>query len=370
MKRTFLIIITFLLIFSHPLFSGIQIESIFFNSDIKVFFIDDFDLTQSVNSPLLFQFTVTNNGATTENISLRLAILYDGLESGETELASGQTNFFPIAPLPEMIIINNQNLYSQSDNYKLENYDINEDAADELINTILTTGKLPSGRYRFLASVITQSTGSVVEDPDPIELHIYNPTSLDLVSPGEPASSTDLMEIYTTLPLFKWESDAYEFWLKVYDASNGNSPEDALSYEPLLDEYITRMSEVMTTFSYQYPSAGVSKLIEGKSYFWQVTALTPSSSGPIQLESEIWGFKIANMSSGASSAEQMQILNYLKLILAEDADLLFSENGELVNFNATGVIMKNGAQLSLEDLNTLVNQFIEGKLKITGHSVE
>ena len=351
-------------------FAQITIESKFYNTGIEVFFINDFDLTQSGSGPLLFEVTITNEASVIKRISLALSIRYTGFESGETELASGETAFFDLSP--GKLLINNLNLFSQADQYKLNDYNINEDAADELINTILTTGKLPSGKYEFFVSITEENTGSTYDDPEPIEIIITNPTTLDLISPGEPAGSSELMEIYTLLPQFHWESDASGFWLKVFDASNSSSPEDVLSNDPLLAVYIPKEENINTTsFLYLYPSSGVSNLVEGKTYYWQVAAVTQSSSGPIELQSEIWGFKIANMSGGPSSALQMQIVNLLKLLLPEDeVDNLFNENGELVNFSSTGVILKNGTTISLEELQALVDKAMTGTIIINGYSVE
>ena len=82
--KTFLVILLFSIGNISLVFGDITIESQFFNNDIKIFFIDDFDLTQSGSSPLLFQVKITSDDAVnTKQIALILSITYNGLESGE-----------------------------------------------------------------------------------------------------------------------------------------------------------------------------------------------------------------------------------------------------------------------------------------------
>ena len=89
------------------------------------------------------------------------------------------------------------------------------------------------------------------------------------------------------------------------------------------------------------------------------------------MESEIWGFKIADMSAGLSSAELIQIKNTLRLLLPEDLlDRLFDENGELAGYSPTGVILKDGTRISLEELKAFIDQILAGKIRIIGHSIE
>ena len=361
-----IVIFIFLLCCANISVADITIESEILNDDIKIFFINDFDLTQSGSSPLLFQFIITNDTSITKRVSLNLRVFFTNSEEGDVELSSGTTAFFDLPPYPQPLIINNQDLYSNAGEYKFVDYSMNEDAADDIINTILSTGKLPSGTYQFLVTVTEEISGETSDYMSaPMTFEIYNPTTLDLVAPGEPAGGYELMEIYTSLPLFQWESDASSFRLKVCEKlPANNSPDDVMSNDPRLETTVDA-----TTF--QYPLTGAFPLYPGSTYFWQVIAVTQSSSGPVEMESEIWGFKIVDISKGLSSAEQVQIMNTLKLLLPEGlAELLFNEYGELAGFSPTGVVFKDGNTISLEELYAFLEKITAGKIKITGHSIE
>lgn len=363
--RTLMVKMIILLLSINYSFAQITVESGLYQTDLNIFFINDLDLTQSGNSPLLFWIKITNHYTVSKLVSLKMTILQNVLPDADPVLAFGETETYSLDP--GTLIITNQNLFSQLDQYKFENYSINHNAAERLIEKILSTGKLPSGTYIFNIEITDHSpaTGGTSEYTD-IIINISNPTTLDLIAPGEPAGSSELTEIYTTLPLFHWESDASEFEIKVCEKlSTHNSPEDVMSNEPHL------LKTVNNQKIFQYPSIDARLLEEGKAYYWQVTALVLSSGGIERLPSEIWGFKIASLSSGSYSAFQIQIVNNLIALLGADfIKGLFEEGGQLANFFPTGVMLKDGTSMTLEDLNALVDKVLAGEIKIKGYSVE
>jgi len=130
--------------------------------------------------------------------------------------------------------------------------------------------------------------------------------------------------------------------------------------------------EVSNQTSLQYPSVGVWPLEPGKTYFWQVVAIVQTSGGPVELESEIWGFTIGDLGAGgSSSAQQIQVLGYLRAILGEDVvDALLGEGGPLAHHRPTGVILRNGSRLGDEELRSLIDRFRSGEFQVISFSVE
>jgi len=361
MKTATLVFIVLLLTFQFAT-AQIIVNAGLTNNDIQVFFINDFNLIQSGASPQLFWLTLTNNYPTSKMVKLRLVFQYNSASAvASSELLSGTSDPFllPVGPL----YITNQSLFSSTNDYGLQDYNFNEDAANDLMESILSTGKLPSGSYQFVITVIEDVT-TTVYDEEILEFNISNPTTLDLLFPGEPARMSDMLPIYTTLPLFRWESDASEFRIRVCERlSINSSPEDVMENEP-------RLEVVLNTTTFNYPPAAF-PLEEGKTYFWQVMAIVNSSNGPIEYPSEIWGFKIANLTSGQFTATHMQAINYLMLILGSDfLTELFDEGGELANYSFNGTIINNGSSLSLEELTNLINKIFRGEIKIKGYVIE
>ena len=361
MRKQYGVILLFLL-FSClrvvPSFAQPTVQAGFYNQDIDVFFLNDLDLSNPSANPPLFWIRIANDAAE-RDVTLNLVIeseLYGPLASGTTK------SFF--LPGDTVFTITNCDLAGGTSPFELQDYTINEDAATELANAILSTGMLPSDNYRF------QLTLQDVENPvapsqDEINVEITNPTMIELVSPGQAVGEAELPNIYTRLPQFVWESNAREFIITVCEKLPTNaSPEDVMDNEP-------RYSGTVNCTNFLYPSAGAWPLEEGKTYYWQVKAVVQTSSGSIDLKSEIWGFTIGSTQSSSMSGQQILYLNLLNDLLGEDVvQQLFSEEGELHGFSPTGVLLIDGRSVSLQDLQDLAQKVRDGEYEIKSHQIE
>lgn len=331
-----------------------------FLTDVDILFLNDLNLTNLQHAPLLFAVTIKNNF----NIEKQLVLRF-GIKRGNQILLDGTSEPFMIQAYPAQIYLTSQNLLSKGEQYSIQNYNIS-DATDELANAILAQGKLPTGVYQFFVEVSYENNNisqRVVFDEE--ILNISFSTTLDLISPGQPAESGQLMEIYTTLPFFQWHSTAKKFRITVCEKLEVNaSPQDVMNNEPRLQQYWDYPF-------FQYPASGVWPLEEGKTYYWQIVAITESSSGPVEMESEIWGFKISNITNGMSSIYHQQLLNLLALFL-NDGDLraLFENGGALYDFTFTGVMLNNGRIITQGDLIAIIEQILSSKIIIDNFVVE
>jgi len=351
-----------------PLSSSAQLDisAGFYNEDIQVFFLSDFDLTGTGASPLIFWVRLENQTGVGRDVSLSLTI-----ESQNYGIiAEGTTEPFTLGP-NEIEEITNQNLFSQVGRYKLQNYSIEDAVAEDLKNIILQTGKLPSDTYIFRLTVQDAADPSI-SDTEEIVLNITNPTTLDLISPGARVDGGELPEIYTTLPQFQWNSNASRFEITICEKLPTNtSPEDVMNNTPRFQHILPDPPEFPDPLSLQYPSTGAWPLEEGKTYYWQVKALITTSSGTVELESEIWGFKIGNLTRGALAPEMLRILSILRDLLGDEViDGLLGEGGELEGFRPTGVVLEDGRRITLEELTTLIEKLRRGELQITSFFVE
>ncbi|MCD6165502.1 hypothetical protein DRQ00_01515 [candidate division KSB1 bacterium] len=338
-------------------FAQPTVEAGFYNEKIDMFFLDDFDLSNPSANPPLFWIRITND-ATDRNVTLTLNVeseLYGLLASGTTK------PFFLSADT--VFTITNCDLAAGASPFELQDYTINQEAATELTNAILSTGMLPSDNYRF------QLTLEDVEQPaissqEEISVEITNPTTIELVSPGQPVGEGELPIIYTRLPQFVWDSNAKEFIITVCEKLPTNSsPEDVMDNEP-------RYSGSINSTNFLYPASGAWPLEPGKTYYWQVKAIVQSSSGTIELKSEIWGFTIGTTQSSRTSGQQTFYLNLLNDLLGEEVvQQLFSDEGELHDFTPTGVLLIDGSPATLQELQNLVQQIRDGKYKIKSFQI-
>ena len=359
--------LTFILVLSVQVFSQapsnqITVKLDVFLTDGGILYLNDLGLTQLDNAPLIFAVTILNFYPETRDISMRF-----GIRRGSQTLLEGESKPFSIGGSnngnPGRLYLTNQNVLADGSPYSLQNIDIT-DATDDLLTGVLTSGTLPSGLYEFFVEIIDQSTFQMTDHQSEYVTISAAPTVLDLIAPGDPAGNPNLSEIYTTLPFFYWESNAKRFEITICEQMEFNSsPEDVMNNEPRVQQIVEDVK------FFQYPSDAW-ELVEGKTYFWRVTALVSSSGGETRLQSEIWGFRIARVSSG-TSGEHQQLLSYLTTLLdSRTMEELFQPGGRLHNFQFSGTVIQNGEAISLQQLNDLINEILQGKFSIKNFTVE
>lgn len=352
-----IIIIFFSLLFTttniaaYANFSSIDVDLQIFIPPDGVLFLNDLDLTNINNTPVIFGITISNNFPNSVEIVMKL-----GVDWNAQNIIEGTTHPFMIPP--GVTYLTNQDFGTKC-TFSQTNINLGE-----LEDIVYSSGKLPEGEYEFFVQVVYQQN---VDDEDRVTLHISNPpTVLDLLSPGQPAESIDLPEIYTTLPFFLWHSNASSFRITICEKLPTNSsPHDVMNNDPRMQATVNDI-----TF-FPYPSSGVRYLQPGKTYYWQVVAITESSDGPIELESEIWGFKISNLAGGTFSMEHQQILAYLTSFFGgRELGDLFEPGGELDGYTFTGTMFNNGNPMTYEDLNSIIEMIISNHITIDRLYVE
>lgn len=358
MKRTYFLINFILLIVSLSVPSILSAQNNSVTVDLQLFipdngiiFFDDIDLSNMSNAPVLFSITLTNNDTNSKIIRLQI-----GMKRNGQEIIKGTTYPFPLQP--GVTSLTNRDLGINPD---FSETDIN---LGELQEIVYATGKLPEGQYEFFVRVLLEQS-TIHQDIEILNIS-GPPTVLDLLAPGQLAENNNLMEIYTALPFFLWHSNASKFRITICEKlPTNNSPADVMNNEP-------RLQQIVENFTFfQYPASSVWPLEPGKTYYWQIVAITESSSGPVELESEIWGFKIGNISAGMLAIYHQQLLNLLFSIL-NDGDLraLFESGGALDGFTFTGVMLNNGRMIAMEDLLAIVEQVFSGRIIVDGFVVE
>ena len=176
--------------------------------DLRIFFLSDFNFTgkgRATNE--VFGVTIIN-GAVTQRYTLQLSI-----RKNEVMLAEGMTNPFQMTA-GQVISITNVNLFSQAQQFSLDEYQTHPDG-EALMKQVMATGKLPTGVYRFTFDIYTDPTETVPESATFIEIDVSNPSSLDLIGPGSPADRAIPAISPTLFPLFRWTSNMERFKLTV-----------------------------------------------------------------------------------------------------------------------------------------------------------
>ena len=349
-----------------PARAQLSIHAGLFRQDIQVLYLHDLDLTSLNSGPPLFYVNMRNDSQDNRQVILRLVVESDNPDYGR--IAEGASKPFWLGH-GETRTITNKDLSESGGDIELADYTI-YDSAKKLADAIFATGKLPSGIYRFILT-LSDVNDPTISDQATVELNITNPTTIQLVSPGALVEEGEVPTIFSTLPQFVWDSNAREFEFTVCEKLPSNSsPEDVMQNEP---RYRTRTNEK----SLIYPSSGAYPLEEGHTYYWQVKAIVPTSSGTVELESEIWGFKIGStggeMAAGGAAAGTMSPIfqNVLSSVLGDNAfGSLFGEGGELFNCTPTGKIYYKGQPITMQDLQALLQDIRSGKLEVVDFRIE
>lgn len=354
----------------------VNISASLINPSLRVFFISDFNLTgRGTSSAEIFRLTMTNHSSSDQLCQLGVLIHSDHYG----ELATGITGEFSIAAY-NFKLITNQNLFNEAKDFKLENYSIQR-AGDELKNRILSTGKLPSDTYHFTFT-LTPKDGLSAPSTAEISIRVDNPSTLDLIAPGARAGAGQPLPIFTTLPLFRWDSNLEKFRLRIAEkmaaVHQTSGPEEIINDRVRFDRtfqldrenpigYSGEGLEKIATTSYQYPPSGVWTLESGKTYYWQIIGLASSSGGEIEMPGEIWNFTIVEPTAG-SDAMQVLLLGQLQILLGERFAGLLAASGPLTGFTPTGVFTVNGRTQTLDQLLALITKFNSGEYVVINAS--
>lgn len=355
-----------------PLFAQqVRLDAQLVDQNLQVYFLNDFNFTgNSIPTHDVFYLMIENT--TDQVLTCFLSLTIRSEEYGQ--LAYGETNAFQL-PVTPPLRITNRNLFTTSQLFSLSHYTI-EAAADELKRKILALGKLPSGTYS-LGFRLRTSTG--LEETELLTFTISNPSTLDLIAPGNNAGEKVGEMIYTTYPLFRWESNMETFRLMIAEKipvlHDDVSPDEiiqskivydvTLKVDPTLNNSFSNGTEIrIPSTYYQYPFAGAPPLEPGKTYYWQLYGLPATSGRAIEFPGEIWAFTIADPDQALSDANLQTLYNLLLSLPIEELAALLGPGGPLEGYLPSGRMLVNGRAVTIDEMIQLLGEFQSGRYHI------
>ncbi len=251
---------------------------------------------------------------------------------------------------------------------------------DQILSSVITTGRLADGTYTFEVQVYSGSSEDnlTLTDSETINIVVESPSYISLESPGGALEDTSLTEIYSTYPLFIWSPQICsqcEAEIRVAEYIRGvhSSINEAIEDETMLPfDQSAGWEFVGNVTSFQYPVSNARLLEHDKIYVWQIKISLPTTVGDEESISSINTFKIADIGGSDSTPSGVNpVLQVLGQALSSDQfNSLFGAGGSLEEFTPTANITINGTTATESDIMYLINQVINQNASITNITVE
>ena len=357
------------------------IDELYFNKSIVGYYLGGFDISSGSSNVLLFEYLISGPADCYDG-TLDLQLHYDieifspslGFLT-PTPFVNGEVKFTDIyGP----VRIKNTDINFNIDTIEgaigfdttTPNVGVSDEELESMANYIMSTGKVPNGTYVFKFDL---KNGGTLIDSHTIDVEIYEPTFLDILSPGyKNISDAQESPIFNSYPVFTWNADmcsSCNYGIRVceYDQSNHSSFSEALNDISSLPSNQSEDYQSIPSGSliFQYPSSGAFDLEAGKFYVWQVKRDYGTTVGVKEDYSDIFIFKISSFESSESSN-----LDFLKELLGEDNfSILFGPGGELEGFDLSGVIL-DGEQSSEQDIQDIITAIQQGNKEVFDYSID
>ncbi len=317
-------------------------------SNLQVFFLEDLNITGQAPSAEVFRATIVSDLPATECYLVFL------MRTAQAQIARGQSHNFTLTT--GMVQISNLELTAEGSPYKLEDYQVS-DEAQQMQDKLVQTGYFPSDNY-IIRLELYQSNSTLLA-ADEVNALITNPFSIQLLSPAGTPGAPALLGTMT--PVFSWSSQTNQYLLKICEKiQDGMDPESVMQGRP---NYETERSQPLLSPNFTYPASGVRPLEPGHTYYWQVAAQVQTSSGPKDYPSSIGAFTIMQ----SQDPEALRILSALQRILGTSNQSVMNE---LIGFQPSGLLRLDGAAISTVELENLAPQFESGQCRTTAIRTE
>ncbi|NOZ03019.1 MAG: hypothetical protein GXO92_00215 [FCB group bacterium] len=245
--------------------------------------------------------------------------------------------------------------------------------AEELFNTVVQSGRLPDGIYRFIVTIKNgYDPGDILIQREEV-INVSTPTYLQLMTPGSASlADTSINEIYTSYPVMQWESDPCNipegcmFYIRVAEFIPGQHATVEEAIESLtrlpLDQSQGWYPVGRGVTSFQYPATDAGELEQGKVYVWQVLKVLDTTAGMDGILSEIFAFKVKDFTTGGGAGGSAAVLTdpvmitLQSLIGEEQFNAIFGVGNPYAAYTTNGNVTLDGNSVDLSVIQALLSQ--------------
>ena len=375
----------------HANCGSFKIQEDYFADNLIGFYLNSIDINTGDSSIEYFRYRIENeeyiNGEAYDlNAEYKLSVNSPDLGLYGSEIISGTVHITNMT-IPYITFSNLDLNYTSTGvsgaEFQLEGSvgDHIQLSNDELINIqqqILQSGKLPNGNYIFTVSLKCSTDDNIIYDSITKTIEAYEPTFLDLVSPGGSIQDTISNAILTTNPLFIWNADyctQCDYGIRVckYNPSLHSSLYEAINDNSMLPSNQSfDFYPIISNQSFSYPTSDAFDLIPGDLYVWQIQRSYETTLGIQDNKSPIFVFKIYSIEDDIDNDSSNDLYDdLLSQLLGYQYEQLFGNNGELKGFTVKGnTILLNNEIVPISVLYDIINQLNNGNLEIIEVEVE
>ena len=366
-----------------------SIEEIRFNTNIVGYYMAGFDLSSGDSNVDLFEYLVSGpsecyySSSGSEKLELRFKIEIFSPELGYDTQETFVDGSLLLSDFTGPVRIKNTDINFSTnsvDGALMEVSQINTPDPDQLqsmTSYIMSSGKIPNGTYLFTFELWSASSENTCGGNKIAtirrDVEIYEPTFLDLQSPGfNSIAEADQSPVFTTYPNFIWSTDMcsacnYGIRLSKYDPLLHDSPYAALNDISNLpsDQSIDFYEIASNSSVFTYPATGAIDLEQETYYVWQIKRSYETTVGVKEDYSDIYIFKIGRSQDSVSAD-----LEFLKELIGEEVfSQYFGPNGELNGFSLIGIQL-NGDNATTQDLDEIITKIKEGNADVKDVAIE
>lgn len=358
--------------------------------EYATYYVSSFDVATGATNVQIFNYSVESSTYPVYiKIRFKATINSPGLGiNSDATIVEIETDPFPIQ---DGLNLDNRDLSSDvtflSDNsgnqieLKGRLVDVLDPALSEAImQTILTSGKLSDGQYKFSVSVFggleEDNLSNVFSDSKTFVIQSQIPVTLEY--PGGALSDTTDNLLYTSFPIFQWSSgpsvSSAQTFIRVaqFDPASHSGLEDAINDQRVLPANQSEEWELIDNVnSYQYPFSGSYPLDPGNIYCWQVKITLPTTAGNEDILSPIFAFKIGQAGTiETSNIVSNPLLLMIQQTLPNQFNNYFGPGKELEGYLPSGQIEINGVTVGPSVVNNLIQQISNQEYEIQSVIVE
>ena len=222
----------------------------------------------------------------------------------------------------------------------------------------------------FDFKLLDSAVNMVDSESKPID--VYEPSFLELVSPGGEVSDTTETRIFSNYPVFSWNTDFCSSCTYGIRVSEFNSSEHSSLSEALNDVSSLPLEQNQEFYAlpqninvFQYPVSNAADLQTGKLYAWQIRRSYETTVGQNDDYSPIFVFKIISPNDLANEgSDEIDILELIRELLGESKyNQLFGPGGQLEGYFVYSMTL-DGVEVNEEGLRPIARDISDGKRNI------